>query len=284
MDQPQWGVLHTRNMVSSETNLPATFDSENGENVRWKVPLGTETNSTPVITQGKVLIGTNNGQPRDPRHSRYRGVLLCLDEQTGELIWQLVVPPFEHDKFLDWRTGGICSAVTVENNRIYLVCNRAQVMCFDLNGQQDGNDGPVTNEGRRMAPAGKPTMEVADIDADILWMYDMVEQSRVHPHDSPYAAVLVVGDCLYVNTSNGVDKYHRTIPSPDAPSLLVLNKETGKFVAQDGEEIEPQVFHCTWSSPALGVVNGKQRVFFCGGDGICYGCGLSISTEPNRSP
>jgi outer membrane protein assembly factor BamB len=270
-DQPQWGVPHTRNMISTEMNLPSMFDPETGENIRWTAPLGTETHSTPIVTQGKVLIGTNNGQPRDSRHSRYRGVLLCLDEKTGDLVWQLVVPRFEHDRFLDWRTGGICSVVSVEGEHVYLVCNRAQVICLDLNGQQDGNDGPVTDEGRRMAPAGTPTMKVTDIDADILWTYDMVEQSGIHPHDSPYASVLVVGDYLYVNTSNGVDKYHRTIPSPDAPSLIVLDRRTGQLVAQDDEKIGPRVFHCTWSSPALGVVDGKQRIFFCGGDGVCYG-------------
>jgi outer membrane protein assembly factor BamB len=41
-------------------------------------------------------------------------------------------------------------------------------------------------------------------------------------------------------------------------------------VAQDNERIGPRIFHCSWSSPALGVVNGQKLVFFCGGDGICY--------------
>ncbi len=270
-DQPQWGQRYSRNMVSDETNLPATFNPETGENVRWSVTLGTETNSTPVVAGGRVIIGTNNGQPRDPRHARYRGVLLCLDENTGDLCWQLVVPRFGSDtKYLDWRTGGICSAATVEGDRVYVVTNRAEVMCLDLNGQADGNDGPYLDEGRHMAPAGAAPMEVTSIDADIVWLFDMTAELSVHPHDSPCATILIDGPHLYLNTSNGVDRIHSGIPEPDAPSLIVLDKKSGRLVAQDGERIGPRVFHCTWSSPSLGTVNGQRRVFFCGGDGVCY--------------
>ena len=57
--------------------------------------LGTSTYSTPVISGGKVLIGTNNDEPRDPRHQGDRGVLLCLDEKDGRFCWQLVVPKLQ---------------------------------------------------------------------------------------------------------------------------------------------------------------------------------------------
>jgi outer membrane protein assembly factor BamB len=121
-----------------------------------------------------------------------------------------------------------------------------------------------------MAPAGEDPMEVTDIDADILWTFDMPAEIGIHPHDSPHSSILIHGEYLYVNTSNGVDKIHSYIPSPDAPSLIVLDKKTGRLVAQDGERIGPQIVHCTWSSPALGVVNDVPLVFFGGGDGVCY--------------
>jgi outer membrane protein assembly factor BamB len=257
--------------VSDERGLPATFNPDTGENVLWSAPLGTETNSTPVIAGGKVIIGTNHGRPRDPRHRGRRGVLLCLDEKTGELCWQLVVPRFEGTTYLDWRSGGMCSPATVEGDRVYVVSNRAEVMCLDLNGQADGNDGPYVDEGRHMAPAGTPPLEVTAIDADIVWLFDMPAEIGVHPHDAAYASILLYGRHLYLNTSNGVDKDHAGIPSPDAPSLIALDKQTGRLVAQDGERIGPRVFHCTWSSPSLGVVKGDARILFCGGDGVCYG-------------
>ena len=269
-DQAQFGQRFSRNMVSDESNLPVSFDPETGENLRWSAPLGTETNSTPVIAGGRVLIGTNNEQPRDPRHTGRRGVLLCLDEKTGKLCWQLVVPRFEDKKILDWQTGGICSPVLVEGERVYVVTNRAEVMCLDLQGQANGNDGPYQDEARHMTPAGDTPIEVTAKDADILWVYDMCAELEVQPHDAPYGSVLAYGDHLYVNTGNGIDRTHHFVPSPDAPSLIVLDKKTGCLLAQDGEKIGPNIFHCTWSSPSMGEVRGEPRIFFCGGDAVCY--------------
>ena len=100
-DQPQWGQRWSRNMVSAEHGLPDSFDPKTGRNIRWTAKLGTETHSTPIIANGRVYIGTNNGEPRDPKHVGDRGVLMCFDENNGELLWQLVVPQREEDKFHD---------------------------------------------------------------------------------------------------------------------------------------------------------------------------------------
>jgi outer membrane protein assembly factor BamB len=51
----------------------------------------------------------------------------------------------------------------------------------------------------------------------------------------------------------------------------VIEKRTGRLVARDGEHIGPKIFHSTWSSPSLGVVNGRPRIFFAGGNGVIYG-------------
>jgi hypothetical protein len=42
------------------------------------------------------------------------------------------------------------------------------------------------------------------------------------------------------------------------------------MVARDDEHIGPRIFHCTWSSPALALVNGAEQIIFCGGDGVVY--------------
>jgi len=269
-DQPQWGQRYTRNMVSDEEGLPDTFDPASGKNIKWSTSLGTESYSSPVIASGRVIIGANNGIPRDPRHQGVRGTLLCLDEETGRLCWQLVVPKFEDDFYLDWPRSGICSPATVEGDRVYVVTNRAEVVCLDLKGQEDGNDGPFKDEGRLMALKGQAPFEVTDIDADVLWLFDMPTEIGMHHHDASHSSILIHSQNLYLNTGNGIDKYHRRIPAPDAPSLIVLDKTTGRLVAQDGERIGPRIFHCTWSTPALGVVGGNPLIFYGGGDGVCY--------------
>lgn len=269
-DRAQWGQWHTRNMVSDEKNLPDSFDPSTGKNIKWVVPLGSRTYSTPVVAGGKVLIGTNNDRPRDPRHNGDRGVLMCFDVEKGDLCWQLVIPKLEDDIFLDWPKVGMCSPATVEGERVYMVSNRGQVLCLDINGQANGNDGEFVDEGRLMALRGAPPMEVGSLDADVIWMFDLINEGGIHPHDACHASILVDGQFVYVNSCNGVDNTHRKIRKPDAPSLVVLNKATGRYLARDNEHIGPMIFHATWSSPAIAEVKGERLVFFCGADALCY--------------
>ena len=82
-DSPQWGEKHSRNMISNETGLPESFDPETGKNIKWSVSIGSDAYATPVVANGKVLIGANNADERDPRHVGDRGILLCLNESDG---------------------------------------------------------------------------------------------------------------------------------------------------------------------------------------------------------
>ncbi len=253
-DQPQWGQRWSRNMVSEERGLPEKFDPKTGENIKWSARLGTETHSTPIVAGGRVFIGTNNGEPRDPRDQADRGVLMCFDENDGRFLWQLAVPKREEDPYFDWPKTGIASPVTVEGNRVYLVNNRGEVMCLDARGaagrtppSQSGTNGPV-----------------------ILWRFDLTADAGIWSHDAAHSSILIHGDYLYLNTGTGVDNTHKRIRAPDAPSLVVLDKASGRLVARDDEQIAPRIFHCTWSSPSLGEVNGRPLLFFAGGDGIIY--------------
>ncbi len=270
-DQPQWGERHSRNMISTETGLPATFDPETGENIKWSVELG-NAYGPPTIGNGRILIGTNNAAARDPRQTDDRGVLLCLNEADGALLWQLVVPRLTDDKYKDWPMIGMSSPPTIEGDRVYTITNRFEVVCLDLKGQADGNDGPYQDEGRHMVAEGEAPLEVTPLDADILWIVDMQMDPAVamYPHDSAHGSILLDGDILYVNSGNGVDNSHAVIRRPDAPSLIAFDKHTGRLVAKDGEHMGPNTIHGTWSSPSLGDVNGARRIFFGGGNGICY--------------
>jgi outer membrane protein assembly factor BamB len=284
-DQPQWGQRYCRNMVSAETNMPESFDPATGRGVKWTARLGTETYLSPIVAGGRVLIGTNNGSPRDRRHQGDRGILLCLDANDGHLLWQLVVPKVGGDPYLDWPGGGLTSPATVEGDRAYVVTNRAEVVCLDLNGQANGNDGPFREEASFSAPPGRQPVPVGQTDADILWVFDMVKGAGIYRHDASHASILVHGRHLYLNSSNGVDNTHRRIRAPDAPGLVVLDKQTGRLVARDRERMAPRTFHCTWSSPAMGEVHGRRLLFFGGGDGICYAFdALPQDAAPQQPP
>jgi len=285
-DQPQWGQRWSRNMISDERDLADSFDPKSGRNIKWIAPLGTESYSTPIVAGGRVYIGTNNGEPRDPKHVGDRGVMLCLDETNGRLLWQLVVPKREEDPYHDWPRTGISSPVTVEGDRVYLVDNRGGVLCLDARGLANGNDGPFMEEAAYLTPRSTnpvskasspspiaqlfPTIPLGTLDADIVWLFDLTKGAGIWSHDGAHTSILIDGDYLYLNTGTGVDNTHRKIRTPNAPSLVVLDKRTGQLLARDDEHIAPNIFHCTWSSPSLGEVKGRKLIFFAGGNGVVY--------------
>jgi outer membrane protein assembly factor BamB len=285
-DWPQWGGADQRNMVSPETDLPASFypgrwtpgggiDPNTVRNVRWIAPLGSATYASPIVAGGRVIIGTNDGSWSDPRAPRTSGgVLACFEERTGRLLWRLLVPRYEQkvygSEFDDLNTG-VCSSPTAEGERLYVVTNRAEVLCLDAQGLANGNDGPFRDEGRYMAPAGRQPVELRAGDADILWRFDMISELPCAPHDAASCGVLIHGDLLYVGTGNGVHRIPKVPnPLPDAPSLIALDKKTGRLVAVDDEKIGRRVFHGQWSSPSLGRAGGRTLIFYGGGDGVCY--------------
>jgi outer membrane protein assembly factor BamB len=195
---------------------------------------------------------------------------MCFDEKSGDFLWQLVVPKLPSGKVNDWENLGLLSSPTVEGDRIYLVTSRCEVICLDVNGQANGNDGPFKDEAQYVVGAGKPKAKIGPKDADIIWKYDMMDELGVFPHNASNCSVLIVDDLVYACTSNGQDWTHSNIPSPLSPSFVALDKKTGELRGEDDAHIGPRIFHGQWSSPSTGKVNGRQLVFFGGGDGYCY--------------
>ena len=280
-DWPSWGRNAHRNLYSPEKGLPASFDPgkfkkgtedidmATTKNVRWAAKLGSQAYGNTTVAGGKVFIGTNNESPRDKRHVGDRGIVYCLDEKTGELLWQLVVPKLAAGKAIDWEYLGICSSPTVDGDRVYIVSNRCAILCLDVEGLKNGNQG-YQDEAKFMASPGKPPVKPGPKDADVIWRYDMRAELGVLPHNITSSAVLVMGDLVFCTTSNGQDWSHENIPSPQAPCLIALNKKSGKLAGEESSGISKRTLHCNWSSPGGGKVKGRDAVFFGAGDGSLY--------------
>ena len=254
-----WGFTPARNLVSDEKNLPEKWDAETGLNVKWTATLGSQTYAGPVIIGGKVFVGTNNQGRRNPKLTGDRGVIMAFREADGEFLWQSTHTKLPAGRVNDWPQQGICSTPFIENDRLYYISNRAEVVCVDTEGfMDDENDGPFKEE-----------TDTGEIDGDIIWKYDMIEELEVFPHNLATCSPVGAGELLFVETSNGVDEGHVHIPSPFAPSFIALNKRTGELVWEDASPAE-NILHGQWSNPAYGVINGKPQVIFPGGDGWIY--------------
>ncbi len=256
-DWPMWGGRPDRNPVSNEKGLPDAWDA--AKNVRWTADLGTETFSNPVVADGRIFIGTNNGKPRDPAVRGDRGVVMCFSEKDGAFLWQAVHEKLPTGSAEDWPKIGISSTPSVAGDRVYYVSNRVELVCCDVEGFADKeNDGPFQGEKR-----------AGERDADFVWILDMRKDLGVSPLNAAASSPLVVGDLVFVLTGQGVDEEKRTVKNPAAPSFVAVDRKTGKVAWQDSSPGD-RIISGQWGSPAYGVVEGRPQVAFPGGDGWLY--------------
>src|SRR5688572_14287637 len=86
-DWPMLGGRPERTNVSPEKGLPIAWDGGAAKkNIKWTADLGDVTYGSPVISSGRVFIGTNND---DPSTNQKRGVLKCFSEKDGRLLWRV---------------------------------------------------------------------------------------------------------------------------------------------------------------------------------------------------
>lgn len=269
---PQWGGSSLRNNVADARDLPVTWSAgmfdDRGRalprplnNVAWIARLGSQTYGSPVVADGRVFIGTNNGAGYLKRYPETLdlGCLLCFETATGRFLWQYSSEKLPAGRVHDWPLQGICSTPLVEGKRLWFVSNRGEVVCLDIDGFYDGaNDGPYRDE---------PSEEFDE--ADVIWRFDMMSQLGVRQHNMANCAVTSWENLLFVCTSNGVDEGHVDITAPEAPSFIALDKHTGNLRWADNSPGE-NILHGQWSCPAAGLLGGVPQVIFGGGDGWLY--------------
>ena len=259
-DWPMWGGTPDRNMVSTMGGIPTSWDVKSGKNVKWVASLGSQTYGNPVVANGVVLVGTNNELVRDPKQPGDRGVVMAFRASDGEFLWQATHEKLSSGRVNDWPYQGVASSPLIEGERLYYVSNRAELICADLQGFRDGeNDGPVTDE---------PFTGEADI--DIVWRLDMMEEVGTFPHNLANSSPVVHENLLYISTSNGQDESHVNIPSPRAPAIIAVDKQSGKVVWEDGSPGD-RILHGQWSAPAVGTIGGVVQVVHGQGDGWARG-------------
>jgi outer membrane protein assembly factor BamB len=262
-DWPQWGGGPTRNAVSLEKGAPHDFQLrvvEDGKVVKpargiaWTADLGRWTVVPPVIADGLVWACTGARLTDDSKledKERDAGILMCFRETDGKLLWEHRTPRLS-GKGVSWAEAhphaALGSVPLVEGDRLWYVNNRHEVVCFNIGPLKKGT--------------GKPAE---------LWKLDVRKELGVFPHlplmQYGFAAS-VAGhkDRLFVVTHNGVGEDHLTIPAPDAPSLICLEKATGNLLWKDNSPGKNILQHQI-SSPLVIERGGAAQVVVGQGDG-----------------
>ncbi len=284
-DWPFWGRTPSRNMVASEKVVPISFDPgkfvpgtetvdmATTKGVKWVAKLGSQTYGNPTVSDGRVFVGTNNALARRAGFTGDYSVALALSEADGSVLWQMTVPKLGSGKVNDWDWLGLTSSLAIVDDIAYVVTSRGEIAALDVNGLRNGNQG-YQDESAYMSKGGLPAPELLpDVDADILWLFDMPEELGVFTHNASSNSTLIVGDRLYVATSNGVDWSHIDIPSPFAPALIALDRHTGALIGEEAVGISERLLHANWSSPLYVPKKGKSpaTLVFGAGDAFMYG-------------
>jgi outer membrane protein assembly factor BamB len=270
---PMFGATHSRNMVNLvEKNMPDKWQVENArkkhkaENIKWTAKLGSKSNGAPTIAGGKIFVGTNNNGLRNPRDAEKKGeklipvdkgVIMCFRESDGAFLWQAVHDKHPAGRVVDWPDEGICSSPYIEGNRIWYVSNRCELVCADVDGLYNGNQGMQDEKYKDKT------------DADFIWVLDMMEDLGVFPHNLAVCSPVIVGDTIFILTGNGHDESHENIPAPKAPSFLAVDKNTGK-VKWESNLPGLGILHGQWSNPCYAEIKGVPQVIFAAGDGWLY--------------
>jgi outer membrane protein assembly factor BamB len=247
---PLFGGTISRNLANTvEKGIPSEWSIEKGKhkNVKWVAKLGDHSFGGPVVAGGRIFVGTNNESPRDPAIKGDKGVLMCFRESDGKFLWQIVHD--KNDEHFDAQWHGVLSSPAVDGDRLYYVSNRCELVCADVAGDT------ATGKGK------------------IVWSLDMIKELKVYPGglsgSASNSSPLVIGDLVYVLTSNGTDSATQKAPSPKAPTLIAVNKKTGKVVWSDNSP-GAKIMDGQWSSPVAAEANGEMLVMYGGGDGWIY--------------
>lgn len=110
----------------AETDLPLTWSATS--NVKWKVPLADQGNSTPVLWGDRIFLTQANkgGSVRS---------LLCLARADGKLLWQKDVS--YADKERNWNPSWYANASPVtDGQRVVVSFASAGMYCFDTSGKE----------------------------------------------------------------------------------------------------------------------------------------------------
>lgn len=163
--------------VSSETNLPTEWSDS--KNIKWKTAIPGRGHSSPIVWGNRVFLTTSIEGPVIPgaeavRHihkgqeylhpdsvgatNSYAMKLVCLDAETGKLLWQKTVYEGRvHDNRHKKNTYASSTPIT-DGVYVYASFEAEGLYCYDFNGKQvwKSSLGKIAKGG--MGPGTSPVL------------------------------------------------------------------------------------------------------------------------------
>jgi len=130
--------------VSASTGLPEVFSPE--KNVVWKTPLPPG-HSSPVLTRDRVFVTayaeekapgaqpSSAGAKADAAAKSHKLLVICLDRQTGKLLWQREVPRTREGRLQNVNNPASPSPVT-DGSNVYVFFQEFGLVSYDGAGKE----------------------------------------------------------------------------------------------------------------------------------------------------
>jgi outer membrane protein assembly factor BamB len=217
-----------QNGQSLEKGLPESFKAD-GETLLWKKPEFA-TRSTPVIMNGRVYVVCRSL----PDTTKEGEKTVCLNAETGELIWESVHNIYLSDAPSE-RVGWSSVFGDPETDKVYVLGLGCVFQCLD-------------------GKTGK-----------ILWEKSMLEEyGMLSTYGGRTNFPVVFEDMVFISgVMTGWDE--TAVP---AHRMLALDKSTGAPIWMLSTKPRPE--DTTYSTPVFTVFNGQAAMVFGAADGALY--------------
>ncbi|NOX55530.1 MAG: PQQ-binding-like beta-propeller repeat protein [Planctomycetes bacterium] len=217
--------------TSLETDLPVRWSAT--ENIAWKRPIPYRGHASPIVWEDFVfLVGAD-----EPRENR---MLMALDRQTGETLWERVVlhAPLETINRLNSYAS---STPATDGERIYVTFLEVE-----------GRTVPAPNVSRpRPVTPGQMVVAAYDFQGRRLWMVRPGPFVSVHGFCS---SPVLFEDLVIVNGDHDGDSY-----------IVALDRRTGRTVWKT-----PRKHHTrSYCTPIIRQIGGRLQMMLSGDKSVC---------------
>jgi len=133
-DWPQFRGAHQG--LSLETGLPLRWSGSSG--LAWKTPLPGPGHSSPVVSGERIFLTAFEPQGAVSNIIWWRSgrlLVLCLDRQTGRILWQREVPAKRIEELHSTNAPASPTPVT-DGQRVYVHFGSFGLVAFDLEGRK----------------------------------------------------------------------------------------------------------------------------------------------------
>jgi outer membrane protein assembly factor BamB len=127
--QGQWTRFRGPNGtgVATAAHLPAEFGPDKA--VAWKTPIPPG-HSSPVLTATRIFLTAHTGEKES-----YKLLVLCLDRQSGKVLWQREVPRLQKGRLQNVNGPASPSPVT-DGTNVYVFFQDFGMLAFDASGAE----------------------------------------------------------------------------------------------------------------------------------------------------